>query len=111
MSDCIPASVWKQTFERHGAVPIKEMGELKEDPFAFLSVNAANEKANGRPTAEVSMSLSTSNDFGQQRVTVTLTCSAPQTEAHMGMLGEALYIKGRTMLNNAAAAAGLPILE
>jgi hypothetical protein len=105
------APAWHALYEKYGISPQQSGGALEEDPFRLMAQQAHFAEQKGELTSTVAVLLSTaSEDYSKQRYTVTLTCPCPSAEGTLSFTTEACFITGRRLLNEGAAAAGLPIL-
>lgn len=81
-------------------------GPLDYDPFYRMAMLARTVEG---PPASVSVLLSiASDDYSKTRVTVTVTCPCPSTESSIAFTTEAAFLVAKRMVNQGAAAIGLP---
>lgn len=77
-----------------------------EDPFFRMAYLSRTSEA---PASSVSVLVSTaSSDYSKDRVTVTVTCPCPSSEGSIMLTTEAAFIVAKRLLNQGAAALGLP---
>lgn len=97
---------WKAVIDRQPQAEIEEILFIN-DPFLALATDA--EKYDVR-AMRISATASTSTDYGQQKLTVTVSGPCAPREAAINMAGEVALLKSIELVNNAARALGLPTL-
>lgn len=109
----VDPATWELLFKECNIAPPKRGGVLVTDPFFTLALQAHSyEKSDGVQPTRVNVSLQTgSEDYNRQKVSITVSCPCMPHETAITAAAQACYILGKELLNQAAAATGLPPLE
>ena len=98
---------WQRVIEKYGW----KSEEVGSDPFHPLAMLAGQARATGAGIARVSMSVSTSTDYSQVKVSCTVSIDCPQNDTSISMAGEIAFLKALELTNEGAAYIGIPELR
>jgi hypothetical protein len=94
---------WAGTLEKYGW----RAEEVGNEPFHPLAMQAQQARATGESVARISTTVGTSEDYGNMKVSFTVSIDCLQSEATMNLAGECAFLKGIELVNQAAEFLGM----
>lgn len=94
---------WQGTLEKYGW----KTEEVGAEPFHPLALQAQQARASGQSVARVSVTAGTSENYGERKVSFTVSLDCVQQEAAINMAGEVAFFKALELVNDAAGVLGI----
>lgn len=98
---------WQGVLERYGW----KTEEVGGEPFHPLALQAQQARAQGLSVARISVTTGTSEDYGNMKVSFTVSIDCVQQEAAMNMAGECIFLKAVELTNDGARTLGMTELS
>jgi hypothetical protein len=97
---------WERLLEKYGWKQADGGG----DPFDRLCMGVQSARAGNHAVAKVSQTVGVSLDYGQVKVSCTVTVECPQSDAYISVASEAAFLKALEQVNEGAETLGIPKL-
>lgn len=94
---------WSGTLEKYGW----KAEEVGNEPFHPLALQAQQARVNGQSVARVSTTVGTAEDYGNMKVSFTVSVDCVQQEATMNLAGESIFLKALELVNDGARFLGM----
>lgn len=93
---------WRGTMERFGW----RQEEVGAEPFHPLALQAQQARLAGQSVARISATVGTSQNYGDLKVSFTVSLDCIQTEPTINLASEAAFLKALELTNDAARMVG-----
>jgi hypothetical protein len=98
---------WQGTLEKYGW----KTEEVGGEPFHPLALQAQQARAAGASVARVSVTAGTAMNYGEVKVSFTVSLDCLQQEASINLAGEAAFLKAVELVNDGARMLGITELS
>ena len=94
---------WQGVIERYGW----KTEEVGGEPFHPLALQAMQARAQGQSVARMSVTVGTAEEYGNMKVSFTVSIDCIQQEVAMNMAGECIFLKAVELTNDGARTLGM----